>query len=124
MFKRRTARRPDDRAEAALRKVLAQDEAMETAVAAHEEGRAHEAAGDDEAAVAAYLRSAAAWEARFRATGYGAPAGPYERLAILLRRAKEPDAEAAAIERYIAHAGRDVHPGMLVRLERVRELQD
>lgn len=124
MFKRRNPDKPrpgGDLAAKALEKLKQAEADNQEATESFDAGRAAEEAGDDEAAMAAYRTCIQAWARRHEDTGHGVPYEPFERLAILLRRAKEPRAEAAVLERY-HRMNRDPHPKLTRRLERAREL--
>ncbi len=123
VFKRQPKKRdPAAFAERALKKVQEQDEEKQLAQAAYEEGRRLEEEGDDEAALQAHQESVLAWERYHQVTSHGVGHEPYERIAILLRRYKQPHAEVEVLERYIAAAGRDPHPKLVARLERAQQL--
>ncbi len=109
-------------AERALKKMQEREGGKSEAQAAYQEGRRLEEAGDDEAALQAHQESAMAWERYHEETSHGVSHEPYERIAIILRRYKQPHAEVQVLERYIANAGRDPHPKLISRLYRAQEL--
>ncbi len=124
MFKRKPKPRApgSDIASRALGKVQEESQAREEANARFEIGQMAEDAGDEPAAIPEYLASVAAWEAYHQATGHEVPPEPYARLGVLLRRAKDIDAEIAVLEGYMAHAGRDPDARLQDRLRRAYEI--
>ncbi len=112
----------DSPAERALKKMQEREGGKTEAQEAYNEGRRLEEEGDDEGALRAHQESAMAWERYHAATAHGVSFEPYERIAIILRRYKQPHAEVEVLERYIANAGRDPHPKLVSRLYRAQEL--
>ncbi len=124
MFKRKPKPRDpaNDIASRALGKVQAESRAREEANARFEIGQMAEGSGDEPAAIPEYLASVAAWEEYHRVTGHEVPPEPYARLGVLLRRAKDIDAEIEVLEGYMAHAGREPDARLQERLRRAYEI--
>ncbi len=123
VFKPRSKKpREPTAAEKIMEKISGERDAQRTANEAYEAGRACEADEDEEGAIGAYLASVDAWEAYHKQTGYAVESGPYERLAILFRRIKEPGMEVEVLQRYLQRAGRTPNYKLQDRLERAYEL--
>lgn len=121
MFKRKPKPRDDDVAMRVLDKIQEQSADQREAADAFAEGQAAEEADNADAAIDAYIRSAAAWERHHQRTQFKVPSEPYYRLAILLRKAQALDMEVQVLESYMAHAGRDPDQKLAERLEILAE---
>ncbi len=124
MFKRQPKPRDDDVASRALKDLLAKSQDQRDATAAFADGKQAEADEDPDTAIAAYLASAESWQKYHLTTGHPVPPEPYMRLGVLLRKAKDLEAEISVLESYVAHAGRDPDRRVQERLERVYELAE